>query len=167
MQLRSSQLASPSTFDIVRLCKSAERSAVKESVIEVAIAIIVQDGKILVTRRREGVHLSGLWEFPGGKREPGETMEACLLREIKEELGATVRIERLLWQRTYPYPDRTVALHAYCCHLLSGILKPLASQELNWIPPESLLSLPFPEANRPLLEMLAQEISSGTLGKRN
>lgn len=134
--------------------------------IEVAIAVIVQDGLILATRRKEGVHLPGFWEFPGGKRDPGETMEACLLREIEEELGATVEIERLLWERSHAYPDRTVVLHAYRCRLLSGDLKPLASQELKWIPPESLLSLPFPEANRPLLERLAKEISSESLEKK-
>lgn len=138
----------------------------QKPVIEVAIAVIVRDGQILVTRRREGVHLPGLWEFPGGKRDPGETLDHCLLREIREELGATVTIERLLWEKTHPYPERTVLLHAYLCHLLSGELKPLASQELKWIRPEALLTLPFPEANRPLLEMLVKEVSSGLLEKK-
>lgn len=135
-------------------------------VIDVAIAVIVRDRQILITRRREGVHLAGLWEFPGGKRSPGETIEACLLREVEEELGATVEIERLLWEKSHDYADRTVILHAYRCHLFSGDLKPLASQEMRWISPASLRSLPFPEANRPLLEKLAEEISSGTSKKR-
>lgn len=138
----------------------------QKPVIEVAIAIIVQDEQILVTRRKEGVHLPGLWEFPGGKRNPGETLETCLFREVEEELGATVKIERLLWERSHAYPDRTVVLHAYRCRLLSGDLKPLASQELKWIPPESLFSLPFPEANRPLLEELAKELSPNSLEKK-
>jgi mutator protein MutT len=138
----------------------------QKPVIDVAIAVIVRDGQILITRRKEGVHLPGLWEFPGGKRNFGETIEACLLREVQEELGATVEIERPIWKRSHDYADRTVILHAYRCRLLSGDLKPLASQELKWIPPESLLSLPFPEANRPLLEKLTEEISSCTSKKR-
>ncbi|MDC4224416.1 MAG: NUDIX domain-containing protein [Candidatus Manganitrophus sp.] len=73
----------------------------QKPIIEVAIAIIVKDGEILVTRRKEGVHLPGLWEFPGGKRDSGETIKACLLREVKEELGATVEIERLFWERSH------------------------------------------------------------------
>jgi len=137
----------------------------QKPVIEVAIAVVVQNGALLVTRRKEGVHLAGLWEFPGGKRDPGETIEACLLREVEEELGATVEIERPLWRKSHDYPDRTVVLHAYRCHLLNGNLKPLASQELKWIPPESLLSLPFPEANRPLLEQLVKELSPDPLKK--
>lgn len=137
----------------------------QKPVVDVAVAVIVHNGQILVTRRREGVHLPGFWEFPGGKQDPGETIDACLLREIEEELGVTVKIERLLWESSHVYPDRTVILHAFGCRILSGELKPLASQELKWIPPESLLSLPFPEANRPLLEKLAKELSSDLLPK--
>lgn len=138
----------------------------QKPVVDVAIAVIVRDGRILVTRRMEGVHLPGLWEFPGGKRDPGETIEECLLREIEEELGATVEVERLLWENAHVYPDRTVILHAFRCNLLSGDLKPLASQELKWISPELLLSLPFPEANRSLLEKLTKELSSDSLKKK-
>ncbi|MFY9270598.1 MAG: (deoxy)nucleoside triphosphate pyrophosphohydrolase, partial [Candidatus Manganitrophaceae bacterium] len=129
-------------------------------IIDVAVAVIVERERFLVTRRKEGVHLGGLWEFPGGKRNRRETMEACLLREVEEELGVTVEIDHLLWRKSHPYSDRTVVLHAYQCRLLSGTLRPLASQECRWIGPESLLSLPFPEANRPLLEQLASKIGS-------
>lgn len=145
---------------------STESKSLEKPTIEVAIAVIIQNGQLLVTRRKEEVHLPGFWEFPGGKRDPGESLEACLLREVEEELGATVEIERLLWERSHAYPDRTVVLHAYRCRLLSGDLKPLASQELKWIQPEWLLSLPFPEANRPLLEKLAKELSSESLEKK-
>ncbi|NKE69183.1 (deoxy)nucleoside triphosphate pyrophosphohydrolase [Nitrospiraceae bacterium HYJII51-Mn-bac16s-1-B09] len=160
-------MASKFTSAIVRLFHDpAERRRLQGPIIEVAIAIIVRDGEILVTRRKEGVHLPGLWEFPGGKRDSGETIRACLLREVKEELGATVEIERLFWERSHDYADRTVILHAYFCRLLSGDLMPLASQELKWIRPDSLLSLPFPEANRPLLEKLAKELSRDSLEKK-
>lgn len=128
--------------------------------IEVAIGVIVRSGRILVTRRKEGVHLAGLWEFPGGKRDRSETLEACLRREIEEELGAQIEIERPLWEKRHSYPDRTVILHAFLCRPLSEAFKPLASQELRWVAPEALLSLPFPEANRPLLEALAEELAS-------
>ncbi|MBI3804894.1 MAG: (deoxy)nucleoside triphosphate pyrophosphohydrolase [Nitrospirae bacterium] len=127
--------------------------------IDVAIGVILREGQVLITRRKEGVHLAGLWEFPGGKRDGEETIETCLFREIEEELGARIAIERLLWTKRHPYPDRTVILHAFLCRPLSDDLKPLAAQELRWVSPETLLSLPFPEANRPLLEALAAELT--------
>jgi 8-oxo-dGTP diphosphatase len=125
------------------------------SLIEVAAALI-QDaaGRYLLTRRRQGTHLEGLWEFPGGKREPGETIEACLRRELAEELAAlfTVgeRVETVRWQ----YPEKTVVLHFHRCRLESGTIAPQESQEMAWVEPERLGEYDFPPADHALLERL-------------
>ena len=123
-------------------------------IIEVAIAIIFHEGRCLISRRRGAVHLPDRWEFPGGKRLPDETLEACLLREIEEELGVTIKIDRAALEMDHDYPDRKILLHSYLCRMVSGVPKPLASQEVKWVLPEELSSYPFPEANRPLLDAL-------------
>ena len=80
--------------------------------IEVAAAIIQDDaGRYLITQRRRGSHLEGLWEFPGGKREPDESLEACLRRELTEELSATFSVGEPLETIRWEYPDRAVVLH--------------------------------------------------------
>jgi len=117
--------------------------------------VIERDGLLLITRRRAGTHLSGLWEFPGGKPEPGERLEDALVREIKEELGALVtvgeRIERVDWQ----YPDKQVSLTFFRC-VLSGDPQPLEGQEMAWVPPSDLSRYQFPEADATLIERLGR-----------
>ena len=124
--------------------------------VEVAIAIICHEGRYLITRRRRDVHLADLWEFPGGKRDAGETLEQCLFREVEEELGVQIRIETHFCRLEHDYPDRTVILQGYLCRLLAGDPKPLSSQELRWVSPSALLSYPFPEANLSFLKQLAE-----------
>ena len=124
-------------------------------IIEVAIAIIIDQGRILITRRKKNTHLADLWEFPGGKRLPSESWGECLLREVQEELGAAVKIHRSFQRIAHDYPDRKVILQSYFCRLVGGAPRPLASQELRWVSPEELLSYPFPEANLPILKALA------------
>lgn len=132
------------------------RSDVEKPIIDVAVAVIHQNGKYLITRRHENVHLAGLWEFPGGKCLPDETLERCLVREAEEELGVAIDIGRPLYQGTHDYPDRTVRLHVYLCALTSGVPEALASQEVRWVAPEALLEYPFPEANLPFLRRLME-----------
>lgn len=129
----------------------------ERQVFEVAIAIISENGRYLATRRNKDVHLPGLWEFPGGKRLPSETLEECLLREVREELGVSVKIERAFYRIEHDYPDRKIILQSYLCRLLAGTPRPLASQECRWMAPPDLLSHPFPEANAPLLKKLIEE----------
>ncbi len=124
-------------------------------VMDVAIAIIKREGRYLITRRRGDVPLPGLWEFPGGKRLPNETVEQCLIREVREELNVSVMIKQFYQKITYNYPDRTITLHAYRCTLLDGT--PTSTQEIKWVLPQELFSYPFPKANEPLLNALAEE----------
>lgn len=128
----------------------------EKPLVEVAIAIICHRGRYLITRRKKDVHLAGLWEFPGGKRTAKETLEQCLFREVKEELGVEIKIERPFCRFDHEYPDRKVILQGYLCRLLTGNPQPLAAQELQWVLPSALLSYHFPEANLPLLQQLAQ-----------
>jgi 8-oxo-dGTP diphosphatase len=126
------------------------------AVVEVAAALVRDgDGRYLIARRRRGTHLEGLWEFPGGKREPGETLEACLARELTEELGATfdvgARVETVRWR----YPERTVVLHFFDCRLAAGPVVPREGQEVAWVEPAGLRQREFPPADAVLLERLA------------
>lgn len=126
-----------------------------EDVIEVAAGIIQQEGRILIARRLKDAHLPDLWEFPGGKQNPGETLPECLRREIGEELGLEVEVGPKLKMIEHAYPDRTVRLHFYRCTVLQGIPKALAHQAFQWVLPSELTDFKFPEANRPLiLELL-------------
>src|SRR5437773_2250204 len=86
-------------------------------VVDVAAGLIFRDGKLLITQRRAGAHLGGLWEFPGGKREPNETFEECLVRELREELGIEVVVGELIESVTHAYPEKTVHLSFFRCTL--------------------------------------------------
>ncbi len=95
-------------------------SSEKPKAIEVAAALIFRGGKLLITQRHAGVHLGGLWEFPGGKREPGETFEQCLAREIREELGVEIVVGGLFEEITHRYPEKSVHLKFFKCTLPVG-----------------------------------------------
>ena len=126
--------------------------------IVVAAAIIERQGQYLIARRRDDADLGGLWEFPGGKLHDGETLEACLHRELKEELGVEVEIigpERVM-SHTYDYGR--VELHFFRCSLARGEPRTFDCQELRWVSPAELLNYSFPEANRPLIKMLSRQL---------
>ena len=121
-------------------------------VVDVSAALIQDEaGRYLVTRRRRGSHLAGLWEFPGGKREPGESLEEALRRELVEELAASFivgeRVETVRWA----YPERTVVIHFYRCRLESGTIEPRESQTMAWVAAERLGEFEFPPADRELI----------------
>ena len=119
----------------------------------VVAAVIEHANRFLVTRRQDGVHLSGHWEFPGGKVAAGETHAAALRREIIEELDADVVVHDLVLETTHTYPERTVTLFFYRCDLL-GTPKPMLGQEMEWIPRAQLSSRQFPPADDELIRML-------------
>jgi len=125
------------------------------SLVEVVAALIRDEaGRYLITQRRAGSHLAGLWEFPGGKREAGESLEEALRRELTEELSARFvvgeRVETVRWE----YPERTVVIHFYRSRLESGTIEPRESQAMQWVAPERLKEFDFPPADRELIARL-------------
>ena len=124
------------------------------NVIEVSAGLLFRDGKLLITQRHADAHLGGLWEFPGGKREPGESFEQCLARELREELGVEVSVGRVLEDLTHSYSEKTVRLVFFLCRLGSGELQPLGCAAIKWISPGELNAHEFPAADARLLEKL-------------
>ncbi len=122
----------------------------------VAAAVVERDSRYLLTRRQKGVHLEGLWEFPGGKCEPLESLDECLCRELAEELAADVTVLEEVFTVTHEYPDRAVELHFFRCEL-RGDPVPQIGQEMRWVPRAELSTLEFPPADRELIEKLRSE----------
>ncbi|MBI1851633.1 MAG: (deoxy)nucleoside triphosphate pyrophosphohydrolase [Planctomycetes bacterium] len=124
--------------------------------LEIALALIESEGRYLVARRPPGVPLEGAWEFPGGKREPGESLEDCARREVREEIGVDVQVGALRAVVHHAYPDRSVLLHFFDCSIVSG--KPVSSAggELRWASVDEMGVLPIPEANRTILSVLTR-----------
>jgi mutator protein MutT len=127
--------------------------------ISVVAAIVEADGRFLVTRRQKNTHLEGLWEFPGGKIEPGESHPDALRREMIEELGVDVDVLDLVLSTTHHYAERSVELHFYRCGLL-GTPVPQLGQEMSWIDRAALAALPLPEADAELVGILTSEAPS-------
>ncbi|HEX5532089.1 MAG TPA: 8-oxo-dGTP diphosphatase MutT [Methylomirabilota bacterium] len=125
-----------------------------EGVVEVVAAVIERAGRILIARRPAASHLGGLWEFPGGKRHPGESAEAALVREIREELDAAVAVGELLDTVDWVYPDKTVRLRFFRC-ALRGDARPAEGQEIAWVTPAELRAYEFPPADAGLVERLS------------
>jgi 8-oxo-dGTP diphosphatase len=119
----------------------------------VAAAVIECEEHFLLTRRQQGVHLEGCWEFPGGKCHAGEALAACLVREMREELAVDVRVGAEVWATTHAYPDRSVELHFFEC-ALQGEPVPQMGQEMRWVRREDLAALEFPPADTELIEKL-------------
>ncbi len=119
----------------------------------VTAAVIEREGRFLVTRRLEGTHLEGCWEFPGGKCEPGEELATCLAREIREELDAAVRVGTEIFRTRHAYPDRVVELRFFGSSL-DGEPTPMLGQQIRWASRADLRSLPFPPADAALIELL-------------
>ena len=126
-------------------------------VVEVVAALIQDDkGRYLITRRRGGSHLAGMWEFPGGKRETGESLEDALRRELTEELAACFNVGEKVETVRWDYPERTVVIHFYRCRFESGTIEPRESQAVEWVAPERLEELEFPPADRALIARLSR-----------
>ena len=122
--------------------------------IVVVAAVIERDGRYLVTRRLKNTHLADYWEFPGGKCEPDETHEACLARELREELDVTADVGEEILSTEHRYPDRAVRLHFRRCRIADEP-RPMLGQEMRWVLSSELKSLQFPEADRDLIAVLA------------
>ena len=122
---------------------------------EVSAALIVRGKTFLICKRPAGKSCAHTWEFPGGKREPGETGEQALVRECKEELGVVVRVEKELAQTSFAYPDGEIRLTLYRVFLVEGEPQPLEHEELRWILPENIPEYEFSPADTAFLERLS------------
>jgi mutator protein MutT len=123
-------------------------------VIEVAAALIFHRGKLLITQRHAKAHLGGLWEFPGGKLEAGETYEQCLAREIREELGVEIAVGYCFAEITHEYPEKNVRLKFFRAELTSGEPQPLDCAAFKWVTKAGLDDFEFPAADQQLLTKL-------------
>ena len=124
--------------------------------IVVTAAVVEQDGRMLVTRRQRGVHLEGYWEFPGGKCDAGESLAACLTRELREELDVEAAVGHEVFTTIHHYDDRSVELHFFSCEL-RGVPRPLLGQEMRWVARTELATLQFPPADAELIVALTQQ----------
>ena len=122
--------------------------------IVVTAAVIERNNCYLVTRRLQGTHLAGYWEFPGGKCDDGEALAACLEREIIEELAVDSRIGDKVYEVAHRYPERIVELHFFRCEL-GGEPRAVLGQEMRWVPRAELKTLNFPPADAELIAMLS------------
>lgn len=122
--------------------------------IDVVAAIIRKEGQILITKRLDNVHLAGLWEFPGGKVEPGESLEGALQREIREEIGLKIRVNSEFFTIEHDYPAKSVRLHFFNCTVVEGEAKPLDVADLRWVKPADLGSYQFPPADNEVISKL-------------
>jgi 8-oxo-dGTP diphosphatase len=125
-------------------------------VLVAACALIDADGRVLLAQRPEGKAMAGLWEFPGGKVEPGERPEETLIRELKEELGIVVKEECLapLTFASHLYPDFHLLMPLYICRRWQGFVEAREKQELKWVRPNELRRYPMPPADEPLIPHL-------------
>ncbi|MDD2464435.1 MAG: (deoxy)nucleoside triphosphate pyrophosphohydrolase [Desulfobulbus sp.] len=120
----------------------------------VTCAVLRQDATILLARRKPGRAQAGYWEFPGGKVEESETIQACLEREIAEELGVVIRAGAILASSDYQYEHGTIRLVALAAEIISGTLHPTVHDQLAWVPVEQLLEYRLAPADIPIAASL-------------
>ena len=127
-----------------------------KTVLVSAVALIDVDGRILLTQRPEGKSMAGLWEFPGGKVEPGETPEVALIRELQEELGINTWASCLapLTFASHSYPEFHLLMPLFACRKWEGIVQGREGQALKWVRAADLRSYPMPPADIPLIPIL-------------
>ncbi len=122
--------------------------------VDVVAAIIRRTGCILITQRRANVEFGNLWEFPGGKVEPGEALTSALQREIEEELGVKIVVEDKFFSIEHDYPTKSIRLHFFNCRIAAGEVRPLEVADLRWIEPPLLDNFQFPAADAELIAKL-------------
>ncbi len=135
---------------------AADGAPARAIVLVAAVALIDADGRVLLAQRPAGKHLAGLWEFPGGKVQPGETPEAALIRELDEEIGIDV-VANCLAPFTFAshgYADFHLLMPLYVCRKWSGIVTPREGQRLAWVRAARLSDYEMPPADKPLVALL-------------
>ncbi len=134
------------------MLNTERKPKIKENYLHVAVGVIKDtDGRILISLRDDSAHQGGLWEFPGGKVEPGETVEQALKRELNEELGITVQQSNPLIKINHQYPDIKVLLDVWTVTQFAGTPWSVEGQKIAWVKPEQLTDYSFPEANYPII----------------
>jgi mutator protein MutT len=142
-------LALPRLLPVIRWARGRV-----EHMIDVTAAVLIENGRVLIARRRPGASQAGLWEFPGGKVRPGESAAQCLKREIREELGVEIAVGEFFGESVYAYEDKTIRLLAYRVRLVSGELSVNDHAELAWVAPADLGRYRFCPADVPFTEKL-------------
>lgn len=131
---------------------------------QIGVAVIRNDqGEILIDRRLETGEMAGLWEFPGGKIEAGETVTDCIIREIKEEINLEIAVGDRLLLIEHDYPKFKVSLHVHWCTVLGGTAQPLECAEIKWVTPKALDHYTFPAANQAIIEAIQKQTLVGNL----
>ena len=156
-QCRPGQKLPVHHYAIARDVPMAPQAAPPSAVLlVVAVALIDAAGKILLARRPEGKKMAGMWEFPGGKVDAGETPEAALVRELREELGIEVSANDLapFVFASHPYDSFHLLMPVFLCRRWQGQPAPKEGQALAWVAPDRLVEYPMPPADRPLIPML-------------
>lgn len=128
--------------------------------IEVAAALIRQGDRYLVTQRQPRAHLALFWEFPGGKRESGETLEDCLKRELMEELGLTIEVGDLVDKASYEYPRRHVQISFYNCRILDGEPELRDCHDFRWLRASQMDEALFPPADAQIIRKIRERSAS-------
>ncbi|TGQ70866.1 (deoxy)nucleoside triphosphate pyrophosphohydrolase [Mesorhizobium sp. M00.F.Ca.ET.186.01.1.1] len=128
----------------------------KRLLLVAACALVDADGRVLLAQRPPGKQLAGLWEFPGGKVEPGETPEQCIIRELHEEIGIETEIPCLapLTFASHSYDDFHLLMPLFVCRRFRGIAQPREGQALKWVRPKQMRDYPMPPADAPLIPFL-------------
>ena len=130
--------------------------------LHVAVGVICNErGEILISRRHESSHQGGLWEFPGGKVEPGESVTEALGRELREELGIEVGALRPLVEVSHDYADKSVLLDVWIVEAFDGEAEGREGQPLRWIEPALLATYEFPAANQPIVQACSEQAAAG------
>lgn len=126
--------------------------------VRVAAGLVTSHGRYLIAKRRQNTHLGGLWEFPGGKCEPGESLEDCLRRELREELGVEITQPIPFYAIRHDYEHTAIELSFFRCSLARGEPRPLGCDQLRWVFPSQLMACEFPPADAAVIRAL-QEFS--------
>ena len=149
----SQHCAAYAAGDPTRWPVTDERKPLPFQVIGIGV-VLNAVGEVLIDQRLEDGLLGGLWEFPGGKQEPDESIESCIKREMKEELGIAVTVAEKLISIDHAYSHKKLRFMVHLCHWVSGEPRPLASQQVRWVKPEELKEFPFPAANARMIKAL-------------
>lgn len=123
----------------------------------VTAAAMVRDGKVLIAQREAGSHMEFRWEFPGGKLEPGETTEECIVREIKEELDIDIEVLDIYKVVQFSYKEKEILLLCYLCRIKRGEGKTLECNDFRWVTREQLAQYEFVPADLPIVEKLLND----------